>query len=139
MKRIVIYITAIIILSGCSVQQEVKEVQRSIIVHFIDFQKYEAEGFFISSTPYIGNYKNIGELTIGITPAKGNYKVPTEQNPNWYMIVYKEENIDYNEVLAIAVKEAKAKGADALVNLKITKEISGSDQYTISGLCIKRL
>lgn len=138
MKKITIALMAAVALCGCSVQQAAMETKRITIVNFLDFQKYEEEGFFISSTPYVGEYKNIGEVEVGIIPAKGNYKIPSELNPEWYRIEYKEEDIDSNEALAIIVKEAKAKGADALVNLRMTKEYGGRIKYTMSGLCIKR-
>lgn len=139
MKRIIVLFIVTIALVGCGAPQAIQQSEERVVVHFMDFEKYEKEGFFISSTPYMMEYRNIGEITIVITPQTGNFKVPSELNPNWYTIETKFETIDYGEVLDIAVNEAKAKGADALVNLRIEHSYTDRERYKITGLCIKRL
>lgn len=139
MKKIIVMFVAIMALVGCAAPQVIQQSEERVVVHFMDFEKYEKEGFFISSTPYMMEYRNIGEITIVITPQTGNFKVPSELNPNWYTIETKFETIDYGEVLDIAVNEAKAKGADALVNLRIEHSYTDRERYKITGLCIKRL
>lgn len=138
MKKNIVTFIAAIALAGCGAPQVIQQNEERVVVHFLDFEKYEKEGFFVSTTPYMMEYQNIGEVTIVITPQKGNFKVPSELNPNWYTIETKFETINYEEVLDIAVKEAKAKGADALVNLRVEHTYSDRERYKITGLCIKR-
>lgn len=138
MKKIIVMFVAIMALVGCAAPQVIQQNEERVVVYFWDFEKYEQEGFFISTTPYMMEYRNIGELTVVITPQSGSYKVPSELNPNWYTIETKQETINYEEMLDIAVKEAKAKGADALVNLRVEHTYSDRERYKITGLCIKR-
>lgn len=141
MKRVILIFTATIALAGCSAPKRIPQTQenpRIVVVDFLNFEKFEKEGFFISSTPYMKDYRNIGEISILITPKVGDYKVPSELNPNWHTIERRAETIDNDEVLDIAVQEAKKRGADALVNLKIKRDYNDRDIY-VTGLCIKRL
>jgi hypothetical protein len=142
MKKIAI-VFLVVILAGCSVLQPTK---RTVVSLFSDYREYAKEGFLISPIPYINDYESIGELNLMITPAleKGNKVWGKTTNGG---LGY--EQISANELVSMAVKEAKSKGANALVNFSITlEEIKTTDivmggvasgyRYHIKGFCIKR-
>jgi hypothetical protein len=86
-----------------------------------DFREHAKNGFFISSTPYIGNFDPVGEITVHVIPAQNADKV-TSAVDGMPVIKYAEEEINYQELLDIIVDKAKSVEADALVNLNFSKE-----------------
>lgn len=143
MKKLFIAIIAVASLIGCSVM---KETQRTVFSSFSDYRQYAAEGFLISPSPYTYNFESVGEIDIVIEPAMVKELVK-RQYSNYETLVY--ETIPYDELVKMAVDEAKAKGADALVNFSITKEkisqvnkmyggYTYSHIYYVKGFCIKR-
>lgn len=143
MKRLAIMIAAFAVLTGCS---SIKETQRTVLTSFSDYRHYTAEGFLISPSPYTYNFESVGEIDIVIEPAQVKETIKGQYS-NYTTLVY--ENIPYDELVKIAVDEAKSKGADALVNFSITKEkISHVNRmlggytysyiYYVKGFCIKR-
>lgn len=143
MKKLAIIFAAIVVLVGCAT---VKETRRVVLTSFSDYRPYAAEGFLISPNPYTYNFESVGEIDIVVEPAM--VKELTEGlYYNYETLVY--ETISYDELVKIAVDEAKAKGADALVNFSIVKEkishpnklhggYTYSTIYYIKGFCIKR-
>ena len=113
MKKLFIAFFALVTLIGCAT---VKETRRVVLTSFSDYRPYAAEGFLISPNPYTYNFESVGEIDIVVEPAM--VKELTEGlYYNYETLVY--ETISYDELVKIAVDEAKAKGADALVNFSI--------------------
>lgn len=138
MKKFFIAIVAVVTITSCSTM---KETQRTILTSFSDYRQYAAEGFLISPSPYTYDFESVGEIDIVVEPAM--VKVVKSQYYNYETLVY--ETIPYDELVKMAVDEAKAKGADALVNFTITKEyvrdthgLINEMYYNITGFCIKR-
>jgi len=141
MRNILIFLV-IAVLSGCA--PKLIPTDRKIYTSTFDFRKYTKDGFFISSTPYIGNFDPIGELQIHVNPAK---KVESVKGTTTTVKAYVEENINLEELLDFVVAEAKQMGADGLVNLsveRITEKLgTASQSYTetthiLKGFAIKR-
>jgi len=143
MKKLFIAIIAVTSLVGCSAM---KETQRTVLSSFSDYRQYAAEGFLISPSPYTYNFESVGEIDIVVEPAMVKELVKGQYS-NYETLVY--ETIPYDELVKMAVDEAKAKGADALVNFSITKEkisqvnkmyggYTYSHIYYVKGFCIKR-
>lgn len=128
MKKVLLTIFAVLILASCGVQQRV------VSVSFVDYRKYESEGFFISPYAYTGKYESIGELNITVVPGVENVREQDMLGVYSQVETYKEE-ISREELTDIAVSNAKEKGADAIVNFSV--KFNGY-LYEVSGYCIKR-
>ena len=116
---------------------------------FLDFQPYTESGFFISPNPYTGEFFPIGEINITVLPAlqpkakvikgAGAYADGLyTQKANANLV---QEDIPAEELLDLAVREAKAKGANGISNFKCVR-VTGADPvepvlYEISGFAIK--
>lgn len=138
MKRIVALGFLALILASCST---LKPTQRIVETYFSDYREYAKDGFLISPCPYTYDFESVGELNILITPAKVIVERPssTYYNSATTINALDYENIPYSEMVEMAVKEAKSKGADAIVNFNITKEQTATEKYYhINGFCIKR-
>lgn len=148
MKKIFLAFIVCAIASSCSALKEVP-TERVVIKAFSDYRQYSAEGFLISPDPYTYHFEGIGELDIIIEPARELKEKPSLYKGGSSIKTLVDESIPQSELVDIAVKEAKEKGADALVNFSITKEkITEVDRiyggykiryiYYIKGYCIKR-
>lgn len=122
-----------------------KPTQRTSLSIFSDYREYAQQGFLISPSPYTYDFESVGEISIVVRPAKEVKTVPVYPGSinNTQKLVYEE--LSYDELVKMAVTEAKSKGADALVNFSITKEYVRNAQgyeiemyYNITGFCIKR-
>jgi len=144
MKKLVLYIvvtsTLVVSISSCS--PRLSPTERVVISTVLDFRKYNAEGFFISSTPYMGLYDPLGQIRIGIIPAKTVKVTTIDPVRNRYSSAtttttyeYENEEIVTDELLAIIVSEAKKLGADGVVNVTISRSES---YHYLTGLAIKR-
>ncbi|MBR5563416.1 MAG: hypothetical protein IKW11_04230 [Bacteroidales bacterium] len=93
----------------------------------------------------------MGELHIIVIPAKIVTKKEYTGHQDTFYYVVENEAIDFNELVSIAVTEAKSKGADAIVNFEITVNYRPTTytsyssplpddviNYKIKGFCIKR-
>ena len=154
MKNIIVLALFSLCFLGCSQ----KPTKREVITYVFDFREHTKSGFFISPTPYIGLFDPVGEINIRVYPAKtvrndvseyevgvlfGKSRTGTESNTT-----YITEKITPDELLNILVDEAKALGADGIVNVSIRDETatraSGGKviteflYYKLSGFAIKR-
>lgn len=148
MKKLGIIIAALFVLAGCAVT---KPQERRVYTSFADYRPYSSDGFLISPSPYTYNFESVGELNITVIPAIIETKKEYPYQPDTFYYVVESEIIDFNELVSIAVNEAKSKGADAIVNFAINVEYAsyynkyGSStsnnisKYIIKGFCIKRL
>lgn len=146
MKKLFIAIFAVASLIGCSAM---KETQRTVLSSFSDYRQYAAEGFLISPSPYTYNFESVGEIDIVVEPAQIIKETPSLYSGGVPTKTLVYETISYDELVKMAVDEAKAKGADALVSFSITKEkisqvnkmyggYTYSHIYYVKGFCIKR-
>lgn len=145
MKRLLLFAVAAIVASSCSVMTH----QRYVSTMFLDFQPYTESGFFISPNPYTGQFSPIGEINITVQPAlqprariikgTGTYTDGLyTQKANTNLV---QEDIPAEELIDLAVREAKAKGANGISNFKCAR-VMGADPiepvlYEISGFAIK--
>ena len=119
---------------------------RIVSVGFADFRPYISSGFWISPDPYVGKFEPIGELSIRIIPA---IQRSTEGDGVYSSTVYFPETIDSAELLELAFKEGKERGANGIANYKtqietrteVSRGISTTtvEAYIVSGFLIKIL
>ena len=151
-KLLILPIVLVLGLSACS--PKLIPTERKVQAYYFDFSDYYKEGFFISPDPYQKDFESCGTLLIKVIPAKTLKKASREfdainglySEPEELVV----EEISAEELLNIAVKEAKSKGADAIVNFKCTEvyhnyynpetKFSSSKitHYEVSGFAIKR-
>jgi len=147
MKKLLILAVAVIVASSCSVLTH----QRYVSTMFLDFQPYTEAGFFISPNPYTGEFSPIGEISITVQPAlmpktkvirgSGEYTDGLYAQKSNANVV--QEDIPASELVEMAVREAKARGANGISNFKCIV-VTGADpieprHYEISGFAIKTL
>lgn len=143
MKKFIYTIAIAIIASSCGV---LKPTERTVDLYFADYREFAEEGFLISPDSYTYDFESLGEIEMVITPAIKKYGEEGDYGPRGTFLDYEE--ISHNELVKLAVEEAKKMGADAIVNFSITKTpiaakdvwgtyASGS-KYLIKGFCIKR-
>lgn len=152
MKKSVVIILSILILSSCAVTRD-----RQVSMRFLDYRPYTEAGFFISPDPYPGMFTSLGEFSITVKPAilssskdagRGRQQKDFEDGvyaKQTYGIVHMEE-IPSEELLEMAVQKAKSVGANGIANFKCltvydthaTRNSVSSvlSHYEISGLCI---
>jgi uncharacterized protein YbjQ (UPF0145 family) len=125
MKRIVFITIACILLASCA--PKLYPTDRTVHVGVIDLRKYTDDNFFISFTPYVGEFDPIGFLSVEIVPAqKITDAVVTEVEYGFAPMektvkVLAEEEISYQELLDMLVGESKKLEANAVVNIKVEK------------------
>lgn len=144
MKRTLLTIAAIaaavLTITGCGTASRA----RAVSVSFADFRPYISSGFWISPDPYTGKHEPIGTLCIRIKPA---IQQTTDGDGVYMSTAYTPEIIGADEMLEMAYKAAKEKGANGIANYKMEIEttaimshgISTSTvtAYIITGLLIK--
>lgn len=142
MKRLVPLLAALILCS-CSVMTH----QRYVSTMFLDFRPYTEAGFFISPNPYTGEFSPLGEINIVVQPAlqrraqqiKGSFSDGLYAASTGSPVV--QEEIFSEELLEMAVKAAKEKGANGISNFKCLRVRDLSElepyHYEITGFAIK--
>lgn len=144
MKR---FFIAGIIAALCCSCSTLKPMPRGCITMFSDYREYAQEGFLISPGSYTYDFDSVGEINIVVTPALEQTKIIKLGETTNKGLKY--ESISSDELVKMAVEEAKSKGADALVNFSIElEEITARDvvmggytkgyRYYVKGYCIKR-
>lgn len=133
---------AILVFSSCGTALR----ERTVSIGFADFRPYISSGFWVSPDPYMGKFEPIGELSIRVKPA---IRQSTEGDGVYSSTVYVPEIIDPAELLELAYKEGKERGANGIVNYKTQVEtrtevshgISTTtiEAYLVTGLLIKVL
>ena len=126
MKKLTLLLLPLVALFMTSCATAYKEVERKVYTSFSDYRKYAEEGFLISPSPYTYNFDSVGELEITVYPAKTKKKQSNEVFEFYNEEVIEKEEIEYNELVAIAVAKAKEKGADGIVNFLITTECTAT-------------
>ncbi len=146
MKRILLvsiaFVAVILTVAGCGTASRA----RSVSVGFADFRPYISSGFWVSPDPYTGKFEPVGELSIRVTPA---IRPETTGDGVYSSTLYVPETIDPAELLEMAYKEAKERGANGIVNYKTQVEtrtevfrgitVTRIDAYLVTGLLINKL
>lgn len=146
MKKLFIVISFAVLCASCST---IRPTQRVCQTVFSDYRQYTEQGFLISPNAYPNEFEAVGEVNIIVTPALIETEIQSQYTGGGTRMGVAYEIISYDELVAMAVKEAKSKGADALVNFTIdVQEIKSVDQmyggyttgykYYVKGYCIKR-
>lgn len=133
MKRIAI-IAALLLAASCSVSRD-----RATLVTFASFSDYPDMWISPNDCPMV--HTALGVLEIQIIPAiivnKGNGDgiYSTQRNTASF------ERIYYDELLEMAVKEARARGANGISNLSITSNKRDNEDYAtyykVEGLLLR--
>ena len=127
MKRIAL-LAVLLLAASCSITRE-----RMTAVSFADFTAYP--DMWISPDNCTLQHHPLGSLSITIAPAilparrsgDGIYNTQRASGPTL-------ETIPYDELLAMVVTEARARGANGISNLRIMR-VDGN--YEVSGLLVR--
>ncbi|MDD3467763.1 MAG: hypothetical protein PHE67_11505 [Campylobacterales bacterium] len=141
MKKVIasFAVLCVFIFSGCTM---VKHIEKEEKVAYIDFSKYEQQGFLITTGFYGGEYNSLGLIRISEYQELNMLYSQDKQMHVWY-----GKPVDISSLLDKAYKEAIAKGADGITDFKIIIDIKnkspngmavGVEGVVISGLLIKR-
>lgn len=127
MRKTIVFLAAAIFLSGCATLDRA----RTVVEGFADYRPYTTDGLFISPDPYNGtNYTSIGEYRAVVLPAMTMGENRT----------YRVETINSAELLKMTVAEARKKGANGIVDYRVTTTYSTTtkavESYEVSALFI---
>jgi len=127
MRRAFFFVLSAAIVSGCATLDRA----RTVVEGFADYRPYTTAGLFISPDPYNGtNYTSIGEYRAVVLPAMMMGENRT----------YKVETINAAELLQMTVAEARKKGANGIVDYRVTTTYSPAtkavESYEVSALFI---
>ncbi len=170
----VLIVITLIMISGCSTYSN----PGYEIITFLDFEKYMEKGVFVTPMSYENEYIPIGlvnayckdsifespkmlqtyqanrilRISDGVVLRKkladiDKDNIVYEKQTYWSTIIV---HANLQEAMDLLVKEAKAKGADAIINIRVSSFVleqddyqrtSGVNQYyyEISGFAIKRI
>jgi hypothetical protein len=146
MKKLLL-IALIAFLTACTTTKFVSKD-----VYLLDFRPYTEKGFLMSTTNIGANYSSIGEINIscnsgyiynedkkiGVAVNNGNIAQSTASMNINKNTPQKQWTVD--EVLAELYNEAKAVGANGVINIKVeTDRKEGFVDYHISGLAVNTL
>ena len=150
MKKILIAILTIMVLSGC-VNTELIEWQTDVRSSGYDFRQYTEQGFLFTPEIYNEPYDAIGLVEVTYIPQirKAVDQVNPAYIPNFRIInvsqtYYYLELPDTDQLIAEMYNLANGLGADALSNFRITTDTVVNNGYNIetvkvTGFAIKRL
>lgn len=154
MKKSILILPIVLVLGLSACSPKLIPTERKVQAYYFDFSDYYKEGFLISPDPYTKDFESCGTLLVKVTPAKILQKATREFDAINGLYAKPEEliqeEISADELLNIAVKEAKSKGANAIVNFKcieiyssfyseVSKRyISYLTHYEVSGFAINR-
>jgi len=125
MKRFIFFLVLVLFASGCGTMTRT----RSVVVGFADYRPFTTAGMVVSPDPYTGaDYTAIGEFHLEIRPAW----VADGAN-------LKAETMTPSDILEIVVAEARKRGANGIVDYRVTPHYSSSgliDVYEVYALLI---
>lgn len=116
MKRIIIFLAAILTFSSCGSMLQTRDLQKQVL--FVDYRPYIDAGLHLSPNDYPKPHTPVGELNLIIDPeiiAIDDWSVS-------------EKSLGAKELLKMAVDEAIIRGANGISNLKI-EVVSQPYQY----------
>lgn len=133
MKRIAI-IAALLLAASCSVSRD-----RATLVTFASFSDYPDMWISPNDCPMV--HTALGVLEIDVIPAIKRYNPKDGIYSNAPSTVSRFERIYYDELLGMAVKEARARGANGISNLSITSNKRDNEDYAtyykVEGLLLR--
>lgn len=130
MKRFTILLAVLLVAASCGTSLT---RERMTSVTFADFTAYP--DMWISPNDCPQAHQALGQLSVTIIPAITPRERTTSRDAVYTTIGnYKTEVIGGEELLGIAVSEARRRGANGISNLRVTKS---DGVYEISGLLIK--
>lgn len=165
MKKIVVIAIVVVMAVSCSSPLIHLTLDRQQEMYYLDYSKYAAEGFMILPYPYQGEFDALGELRLEVNPKvivegvgwrRGSYepvssyfektlyyKADTTLGGFTPRVVIPADPELLNDLVRMAVDEAKYRGADAIANFNIEffPDNIGADEregYVVSGFLIKR-
>lgn len=150
--KLLVIILVVNVFNSCTIIPYYKHVERT---YYIDLNKYSNENFLFTSDGYNGKYKSCGFIEGSLYPeVKLRSRLDNDSLKNIYtdIGVWQIEKISIDKLIHNVNKKAKIMGADAVINLKITRKEhpaiyfnesnsnlkNYSDGYFISGFAIKR-
>ena len=149
--RLLLALPVTLLLTGCFTGLSVlPSIPREEVLSTVDFTRYSEEGFLVSAESLVDPYEPIGILKYTTIPsAEYRQRVRVQTADGYTKEVHKWviETIDYQEQLDRMVAEAKALGADAIIDVKIyptqrlysgIKNPVNLEGYEISGYAVKR-
>lgn len=130
---------ALLILAACATPKYAEQVS------VIDYSKYSAECFLTESNSVSFEYQPIGSISvISYSGDSQTIQTKVQSYDTLYgdsLVVKKKQNIyaTPDRALSRAIKEAKAMGANGIINLRINNRyIDGRQCIELSGMAIKR-
>ena len=149
--RLLLTLPVALLLTSCFTGLSVlPSIPREEVLSTVDFTKYAEEGFLVSAESLVDPYEPIGMMKYTTIPsAEYRQRVRVQTADGYTKEVHKWviETIDYQEQLDRMVAEAKAMGADAIIDVKIyptqrlysgIKNPVNLEGYEISGYAVKR-
>lgn len=135
MKRLALLIAVIsLVATSCSVTRD-----RATLVTFASFSDYPDMWISPNDCPMV--HTALGVLEIDIIPAIKRYNPKDGIYANAPSTVSRFERIYYDELLEMAVKEARERGANGISNLRITSNQKEGEtfatRYKVEGLLLR--
>lgn len=141
MKKIFLVLLSLCCLAGCV---QTYTVQKESNISVIDLSKYSDNGFFISETPFFGNYVPISIFRLEIIPESemaSTYTTDQSGQVKQYGSYYSSnEVITYGELIDSVHSAGIRCNANGAVSLKFSesKVSDGRKSYVAEGLFIKK-
>lgn len=141
MKKIFLVLLSLCCLAGCV---QTYTVQKESNISVIDLSKYSDNGFFISETPFFGNYVPISIFRLEIIPESqmaSTYTTDQTGHLEQYGSYYSSnEAITYGELIDSVYSAGIRCNANGAVSLKFSesKVSDGRKSYVAEGLFIKK-
>jgi len=127
--------STIFFFSGCTVTNDISYQERIV---GIDLSKYSQQGFFITTGDFAGDYTSVSIIQVncrsGISPEGKQEKKSYEDEIYRDRTSQKYKYCDIDQLIDTLVSDAKSKGANGLINLKIDHYLQ---DITVTGLAIK--
>lgn len=141
MKKIFLILISLCFLESCV---QTYTVQRESNISVFDLSKYSENGFFISETPFFGNYVPVSIFRLELIPeSEMTYTSTISQSGQvkQYGSYYSSnEVITYGELIDSVYSAGIRCNANGAVNLKFSesKVSDGRKSYVAEGLFIKK-
>lgn len=141
MKKIFLILISLCFLESCV---QTYTVQRESNISVFDLSKYSENGFFISETPFFGNYVPVSIFRLELIPeSEMTYTSTISQSgqvKKYGSYYSSNEVITYGELIDSVYSAGIRCNANGAVNLKFSesKVSDGRKSYVAEGLFIKK-
>lgn len=131
MRKLTLFLLIITLLNSCAYQDSLIHYEHNFL---IDFREFSKDGFLFSSSNYGGEYESVGILTtsyfpeVTLIPKKHRM---ADIDTSKYNIAYgfKVEKVNYDDIFSAMHIKAKKLGADAVVDIVISREVHPGLRY----------